>query len=136
MERLDMYGLPSGMQNYYGAYGKHFSKALCEWAVSKMQKDDPSGKKVKIQPISNDQVHALMKQYNLELKNDKGYDACYVANMCKADYLGSSIANEQLLCKFVKDYLDDPDGSDTKALSHFLADCIDKGIPIIWDDMM
>lgn len=135
--RLDMYdNFPAGMTAYLNNYGWHFSKAMCEFAVSKMEKEDASGKKIKIQPYAKDQVDAFLKQYGVEIKNKVGYDYVYVANMCKADYLGSSIQNEQFLVKFVKDYIDDPDAPDGKTFCRFYADCIAGGIPIIWEEML
>lgn len=135
--RLDMYDdFPSGMKGYLKSYGWHFSKAMCEFAVSSMEKEDGNGKKTKIQPLSKDQVDALLKQYNVELKKKEGYDYVYVANMCKADFLSSSVPNDQYLAKYVKDYVDDPDAPQGKAFCHFYADCISLGMPIIWEDMM
>ena len=38
--RLDMYDdFPSGMKAYLSAYGWHFSKAMCDWAISMMEKE-------------------------------------------------------------------------------------------------
>lgn len=135
--RLDMYDdFPSGMKEYLKSYGWHFSKAMCEFAVSNMEKEDGNGKKTKIQPLSKDQVDALLKQYNIELKKKEGYDYVYAANMCKADFLSSSVPNDQYLAKFVKDYVDDPDAPEGKTFCRFYADCIASGMPIIWEDMM
>lgn len=124
--------MPSGMNEYLSNYGWHFSKKLCEHAVKKMT--DRQGKK--ITPYTKEQVEALMKQHNIQLENNEGYDAVYVANMAKADYLGSSITTEQHLMLFVKDFLDDKDGNKTKALDHYYADCIAGGKVILWDEMM
>lgn len=44
--------------------------------------------------------------------------------------------SEQYLLQFVKDYLDDIDGYDGKALTRFYADCIGSGTPIMWEDMI
>ncbi|MDD6210544.1 MAG: hypothetical protein PUB21_08070 [Bacteroidales bacterium] len=137
MDRLDLYdNMPSGMREYLSAYGWHFSKKLCEYAVSKMKKKDASGNEKAIDAYSREQVQQLLKQHGVTLENDVAYDACYVANMCKADYLGSSIPNEQYLAKFVKDFLDDPDGAKTKALDHYFADCLAKGKPLMWEDYL
>lgn len=124
--------MPSGMNEYLSNYGWHFSKKLCEHAVKKMT--DRQGKK--ITPYTKEQVEALMKQHNIQLENNEGYDAVYVANMAKADYLGSSITTEQHLMLYVKDFLDDKDGNKTKALDHYYADCIAGGKVILWDEMM
>lgn len=79
-------------------------------------------------------VAALMKQFNVELKNDVEYNKVYVLNMVRADYMGSSIVNEQYACMFVKDYLDDVDGSPTRALDEYYAKCIACGTPFSWED--
>lgn len=81
-----------------------------------------------------DQVETLMKQFNVELKNDVEYNKVYVLNMVRADYMGSSIVNEQYACMFVKDYLDDVDGSPTRALDEYYAKCIACGTPFSWED--
>lgn len=88
----------------------------------------------KIHPYDKDQVEALMKQFNVELKNDVEYNKVYVLNMVRADYMGSSIVNEQYACMFVKDYLDDIDGSPTRALDEYYAKCIACGAPFSWED--
>lgn len=133
MDRMDVYEMmPSGLNEYLSSYGWHFSKKLCEHAVKKMT--DRLGKK--ITPYTKEQVDALMKQYNVQVENNEGYDAVYVANMAKADYMGSSITTEQHLMLFVKDFLDDKDGNSTKALDHYYADCIAGGKVVIWEEML
>lgn len=59
-----------------------------------------------------------------------------VYHMAKSDFFESSIISEQYLLQFVKDYLDDIDGYDGKALTRFYADCIGSGTPIMWEDMI
>ena len=133
MDRMDVYEMmPSGMNEYLSNYGWHFSKKLCEHAVKKMT--DRLGKK--ITPYTKEQVEALMKQFNVQVENNEGYDAVYVANMAKADYMGSSITTEQHLMLYVKDFLDDKDGNKTKALDHYYADCIAGGKVVIWEEML
>lgn len=86
MDRLDTHeNFPAGFREYLENYGWHFSKKMCEFAVSRMK--DRNGKK--IEPYSKDKVDALLKQYGIELKKDKGYDCVYVCNMALADYFGS-----------------------------------------------
>jgi len=133
MDRMDIYEMmPSGMNEYLSNYGWHFSKKLCEHAVKKMT--DRLGKK--ITPYTKEQVEALMKQFNVQVENNEGYDAVYVANMAKADYMGSSITTEQHLMLYVKDFLDDKDGNKTKALDHYYADCIAGGKVVMWEEML
>lgn len=136
--RLDSYDTyPSGMKNYLSIYGWHFSKKMCEWAVSRMYKKEEENKSE--QPNSNytrDKVDILLKRYDLKLENNKGYDDVYVANMCKFDFLGSSIDNEMKLAQFIKDYIDDADAYEGMPFTRFYADCIGSGTPIIWEDMI
>lgn len=67
--RLDMYDdFPSGMRSYLKAYGWHFSNAMCDWAVSMMEKEDGNGKKVKITPFTKEQVDEMLKKYSVDVK--------------------------------------------------------------------
>lgn len=122
---------PEAMINYLRYNGPHFSKNLAEFAIKKMRKDNKP-----LQSINEDQVNSILKQANVEIHNDYLYDAWYVINMGKADYLGSSITSDIHLAKFVKDYLDDEDGYEGIAFNRFLADCARKGIAINWEKMV
>ena len=123
---------PTGLEKYLSMYGWHFSKKLCNFAVSHMKKDNGE----KIAPITKEALDLLLAKNGIELDNKFGYDYVFVANMCKADYLGSSVPDETHLAKFVKDYCDDPDGYSELPMTRFYADTIGKGIPIIWEDML
>lgn len=123
---------PSGFADYMATYGGHFSKKMCEWAVGMMKDDNDE----KIQPWTKEQVEAMLTRYGVALENDKGYDKVYVANMCKADFYGSSIEDEKHALLYVKDLLDDPDGYDELVFNRFMMDCMGKNIPIIWEDML
>ena len=92
-----------------------------------MKKKNQLNKIDKITPYTKDNLDTLLKANNVSIENDVGYDALYVLNMAKADYHGSSITEDVKMIKFVKDYLDDPDGYDGIALTRFYADCIGKG---------
>ncbi|MCH5332046.1 MAG: hypothetical protein J1E33_06555 [Alistipes sp.] len=132
-ERLDSRDkFPSGYDDYLSNYGWHVSPKLCDFMVSKMKGRDGKA----FTPYSKDKVESLLKQYGVELENDKAYDKVYVCNMAVADYLGSSVPNEQYLAKFIKDYLDDPDGAETRAMDELFAKTIALGMPIIWQDML
>ena len=134
MDRLDYFDItPAGMDAYLASHGYHFSKPMLQWAVGKMR--DREGKKV-IVP-EKEQFSETMKQYGISLENDKGfYDPIYVWCMGKADYLGSSITDKEHLAKFVKDYIDDKDGSKTRAFDEFYIKCVALGIDIPWEDMI
>jgi len=88
-------------------------------------------KEGKITPLTKEGIDELLKKNNIVLKNKHGYDYVFAANMCLADYLGSSVEDEKHLALFVKDYVDDPDGYPELPFTRFFADCIGSGNPII-----
>ena len=131
--RMDIYeDLPRAQRRYLAENGWHFNKALCDWAVDKMT--DRSGNK--LQPYSKEQTDSLLKQYNIKLDNDHLYDACYVCNMARADYLGSSLRDDRALAMYIKDYLDDVDGSPTRAMDEFCGKMIGMGCAIDWESVL
>ena len=133
MDRLDYYDiLPEGMDAYLSHYGWHFSKKMCEWAVSKMR--DRGGKPVVMK--TKEQVERILATFGVQLENDNGYDKVFVMHMGISDYLGGSIPDEAHLARYVKEVLDDRDGYEGIAFSRFFADCNGKGVPIIWEDMI
>jgi len=119
-------------EEYIDQFGAHFNKRLYEWAVSMMK--DRGGNRVP--PMTKEQVAEWLKNNGVSLKNDKGHDAAYVRAMLFADCWGSSLPNDKQLALGVMDFLDDPDGSKTKAFDHFVVDCRAKGEPIFWDEML
>lgn len=136
--RLDAnYKFPSGMQEYLDAYGWHFSKKMCEWAVSMMKRKNPqTGKEEPIEYMDKDDTEEFLKKYNVVLDNVKGYDHVYILAMVRSDFFKSAITDEQHLALYVKDFFVDPDGYPTMAFTRFYADCIGKGEPIIWSDYL
>jgi hypothetical protein len=126
---------PSGMQEYLNIYGWHFSKKMCDWATSNMYKT-VSGAKRYIVPIEKEAVDNLLANHNISLRNSKGYDYVYIANMVLADFMGSSIKGELEQAKYIRDVIDDPDGYDGLPFTRFYADCIGSGTPIMWEDMI
>ena len=120
------------MEEYLSTYGYHFNGKLFEFAVSEMR--DHNGNK--LSPWGKEKVEQTLRNAGVTLKHNKGHDAAYVMNMAIADYWGGLINKEDDLAKFVRDYLDDPDGSESKAFDHFWIDCVAKGTPIFWDEML
>ena len=96
-----------------------------------MYKTTQNGTRTYITPMTKEGVDELLKRYNVVLKNKNGYDYVFAANMCLADYMGSSIEDERHTAMFVKDYVDDQDGYDSLPFTRFYADCIGSGTPII-----
>lgn len=134
MERLDYYDImPKGMDAYLAAHGHHFSKPMLEWAVSMMR--DREGKPVAL--VDKAHIEDTFKTFGVNLKRNEGYyDAQYVWCMAMGDYWGSSIKDEIQLAKYIKDYIDDPDGNSTRAFDEFYINCLAKGIDIPWEDMI
>ena len=123
------------MDEYLSYYGWHFSKKMCEWAASRMYRL-VNERPIKIDPIKKEQLDEILKRYSVTLKKDKGYDAVYVANMCKADYLGRSVKDEGAMVQFIIDTIEDPDGYEGMVFTRFYADCVGSGTPINWEDMI
>lgn len=126
---------PEGMIIYMRNYGPHFSKKLYEFAVSKMYKVE-NGKEKDIAKMAKEEVDNMLNKYGIKLKYNQLYDAVYVACMCKADFLGSSIVDEQHMALYIKDVIDDVDAPDGLVFNRFYADCCYKGIAIDWEDML
>lgn len=132
-QRLDTYSkLPSGMAEYLSAYGWHFSKKMAEWAISNMRDRDGAPVRMK----DKESLTRDMKMHGIDTDNFVGYDAVFVEAMARSDYFGSSITDDVHIYKYVYDYLCDKDGYDGIALSRFYADCIGKGCPIYWEEML
>ena len=125
---------PEGMEEYLSTNGWHFNKRMCEWASSRMYKET-NGKKEYIQPYTRERFNEICRMYGAKV-TAKGYDDVYIANMCKADFLGKSVVDELHLVQYVKDVVEDPDAYDGMPFTRFYADCIGSGTPIPWGDVL
>ena len=123
------------MEEYLSFNSWHFNKKMCDWAVSKMYKMS-NGNKTPIAVLTKEQVDAMLQKHNIKLMQNKGYDYVYVANMCRADYMGSSIEDEIHMSRFIKDYIEDPDAYEGMPFTRFYADCIGSGTLIPWEDLL
>ena len=129
-DSLDLYDkIPEGMTNYLRYYGRHFNRKLCDYAVELISDQFET-------PITKSQLDELLKQYGIVLKNNVLNDYVYVANMCQADFLGSSIKDMQGLALYVKDVIDDRDAYDGVVFNRWYADMTRKGLPIEWEEML
>ena len=129
-ESLDLYDQrPEAMTNYIRYYGRHFNRKLCDFAVNLIADQMDS-------TMSKTQLEDLLNKHGVRLENNTLYDAVYVANMCKADFLGSSIKDEQHMALYVKDVIDDRDGYDGIVFNRWYADMTRKGIPIDWEEVL
>ena len=113
---------------YLRLYGPHFTKDLCDFAVSMMEDEQGS-----ITPITKQELENKLKAQNVKLEYDQMYDAVYVANMCKADYLGTAVPNtDYSLCMYVKKTIDDPDGYDGQPFNRWMSDIRGMHIKVDW----
>ena len=124
--------MPEDLAIYMSHNGPHFNKACCEFAVKQMFVNEDE----EFTPFNKQQVDGFLQSYGVKVKNNKLYDAVYVANMCKADYFGDSVPTEQHLAKYIKNTLDDPDGIDGLTFNRWIADMKWLGIPIPWDEFI
>ena len=136
-ESLDIYDeLPEDMIQYLRYNGRHFNRKLVKFAISLMKVRDSNGAEMPVDEITKDELDKMLEHYNIKIDNNQGYDYVYVANMCKADFLGSSIVDEAHLCLYVKDVIDDIDGYDGIVFNRWYADMCRNGIVINWYDVL
>ncbi len=126
---------PREMLIYLRNYGPHFNRKLYEFAVSNMTQM-VKGKEQQVQPYTREETNQILSGYGVEVKNAQLYDAAYVASMCRADFLGSSIIDEHHVALYIKDVLDDVDAPDGLVFNRWYADMCYCGIPINWEDML
>jgi hypothetical protein len=126
---------PEGMINYLQYNGPHFNEKLCAFAVSKMTKTI-NGKEVPITPFTKKEVDMMLNNYGIRLENNALRDYVYVANMCKADFLGSSIEDNLHVARYIKDVIDDDDAYDGIVFNRWYADMCRKGIVVDWEEMI
>lgn len=128
---------PEAMEAYLANYGWHFNRKLCTFAVSQMKRlNAASGKKERIEPITREKLAELLAHYGVVFENDVLYDSVYAANMCKADFLKSSVPDEQHLALYVKDVIDDADATDGLLMRRWYAGMVAAGEPVEWDEML
>ena len=127
---------PEAMLIYMRHNGPHFNRKLCEFAVSLMRKKDGQQEEVKLKAYSREEVDNILKVHGVKVKNNQLYDYVYVANMCKADFLGSSVPDEHYLALYIKDVIDDIDAQDGFVFNRWYADMCYSGYPIDWEDVL
>lgn len=135
---LDVYDdMPYAMYKYISQNGFHFNKKACSYAVSRMKRKNPNSNKLEpIEPWHKEQVEDLLSRNGVTLTDSIMYDHVYVANMAKADYYKSSLPDEAHIALFVKDTLEDADGSDELPFRYWLQRCIAMGEPVEFEDLL
>lgn len=133
---LDIYDdMPKAMKKYISNYGWHFNKEAFNFATRLMTKRDAGGKQVPINIYTKEDVEKRLHGFSVKLENNTLYDAAFVWCMGVADYLGSSIPDEQHLAKYVKDTIDDVDASSETTFRRWIATMVGNGEPIPWEDL-
>ena len=122
----------SYMEDYIEDYGHHFNKSLFDFATSMMKDKDGNALKV----WDKTKTDEVLTSHGIKIKNNLGHDAAYVMNMARADYYGGSLKDENQLVLYVKEYLDDIDGAESRAFDEFYIKTVALGIPIFWDEML
>lgn len=135
---LDIYDdMPYAMRQYISQYGFHFSKKACNYATSRMKRKNQSTNKIEpIEPWSKEQVEDLLSRNGVTLTDSIMYDHVYVANMARTDYYKSSLPDEAHIALYVKDTLEDVDGSDELPFRYWLQRCIAMGEPVEFEDLL
>lgn len=129
---LDIYDeMPRAMRRYLSHYGWHFNKALCNYAVSLMKRNQKP-----LEKLNKEYIDKLLTQNGVTLDKNVGYDYVFVANMCKADYYGSSITDEKHVALYIKDTIDDEDVGDGVTMRRWYATMVANGIMVDWDDFI
>lgn len=129
---LDVYDdMPKYMRKYLQNYGWHFNKSLCLYAISYMRK---GGKP--LEQVSKEYIDKVLQQHNIQLTKNVGYDYVYVANMCKADFYGSSIIDEKHFALYIKDTIEDEDAPDGTTMRRWYATMVGSGLMVDWEDFV
>lgn len=119
------------MGDYLNQHGRHFSEKACEFAVSLMRTH-----KGKVEYKNKETVDEMLHRNGVSLEHNRCYDYVYVANMCFADFYGSSIEDEMHLCIMIKDIVDDYDQREGFIFNRWLSDIDTNGIEINFDDLI
>lgn len=127
--------IPEDMINYMRNYGPHFNKKLFKFAVSLMTRKE-NGIERPITPITREEVEGLLGRQEVTVNRGQLYDCTYVANMCKADFLGSSVPDEKHMAMYIKDVIDDVDAPDGLVFNRWYSDMCYCGIAIDWSEML
>lgn len=126
------YYISEGEAQYMDANQGHFSKSLAEWAISQMRLKNASGDLVKINSLPLDEVEKILKEANIDIKEESIYDAWYLFNMCLADYR-KSLRDNNAIAMFVEETINDPDCKPQSVLACFRAKMDTIGKPIHWE---
>lgn len=113
-----------------------FSKALAEWAISKMMMKDQATNELKqVKQKTVEQVEMILKENQVEMPDEFIYTAWYLYNMAVADY-PKTLKTDKDRAMFIEETICDPDGMPENVLSCFVAKMCNAEIPIYWERML
>lgn len=110
-----------------------FSRKLAEWAIARMEIEDPTTKALRpIVARKLEDVQGVLEANKVDLPEEFRYTAWYLFNMAGADYSRSLRTDEQRAL-FVEETLCDPDGMPENVLDCFVTKMCNAGVPIYWE---
>lgn len=129
------YYISEGEAQYMDANQGHFSKALAQWAISRMKTKDANGRLVKINSVPLDEVEITIDNHGVVIKEESIYDAWYLYNMCLADYR-KTLPDKKDIVNFIDETINDPDCNPKAVLACWRAKMDVMGVPIHWERYM
>lgn len=130
-----MYYISESEAQYMDANQGHFSKALAQWAISRMRVRDASGKLVRITSVPLDEVEITIDNHGVSIKEESIYDAWYLYNMCLADYR-KTMPEKKDIVNYINETINDPDCKPEAVLACWRAKMDVMGVPIHWERYM
>lgn len=123
----DMYQTPA-KEIYLAEMGWHFNEKACNYAVQYLKGRDNKP----IKPYGKEEIDKLLKEQNVTLDKNKGWDYVYVANMAKSDMDGSPLSDDKSIANYVKIVIDDVDAADGEVMGCWYVKMIFRHIPVDW----
>jgi hypothetical protein len=126
------YYISEGEAQYMDMNRGHFSKALAQWAISRMRARNADGELVKINSIPLDEVENILDSNGVVIKEECVYDAWYLYNMCLADYR-KTMPEKKDIVNYINETINDPDCKPEAVLACWRAKMDVMRVPIHWE---
>lgn len=130
-----MYYISESEAQYMDANQGHFSKALAQWAISRMRVRDARGELVRITSVPLEEVESTLDSNGVVIKEESIYDAWYLYNMCLADYRKTCPEKKDIV-NYINETINDPDCKPTAVLACWRAKMDVMRVPIHWERYM
>lgn len=122
---------PNYVLKYIEAHNNHFSKALCQFACSKMVNSDKSNHRWTPEEVQS-KINELGLQYN---DTSNIYDVTYTANMAYADFYPEILDIDKCI-RYAVAVANDLDGYEGIQFSRWMADVRNTNLDIDWSQMI